>query len=201
MIVNHFSYSLAPAGFIGSFKTWPRRLRRLRRPVRVWNHCGHLHGSRGGRSFSSPQWTEPAALNLKLKSSGPWLTERIQPLERGRHGSVERRITVRDIFGLSSLTLTYRRKANLKVKPQATGFQIEAMLRQGDGDGFSRPDGQPVGDLIEMRRYGPGDPIRLILWSRENPPSDRTPERAVAPTAAYFLAGPMTKHQHPSPVP
>ena len=116
-------------------------------------------------------WHHPENLKLTLKPKGRWLTERIQPQQRGRHGHIVRRITMRDIFGLSSMTLTYRRPATLHVTPQTTAFEVDSTLRTGEGDGFSRPDGQPVGDLVETRRYGPGDPIKMILWKAYAPNS------------------------------
>ncbi|MEE2786763.1 MAG: DUF58 domain-containing protein [Myxococcota bacterium] len=142
------------------------------------------------------QWRYPDNLELTLKPKGRWLTERIQPKQRGRHAHILRQITIKDIFGLCAVTLTYRRAASLHVTPQATTFEVESTLRTGEGDGYSRPDGQPVGDLVEMRRYGPGDPIKMILWkayARTRRLLVRNAERAVAPlpsTAAYFIAGP-----------
>ena len=48
--------------------------------------------------------------------------------------------------------------------PNRTPVQLQPALRDSDGDGSSHPMGAPVGDYVEMRRYGPGDPHRLILW-------------------------------------
>src|SRR4029079_3371216 len=60
---------------------------------------------------------------------------------------------------------------------------------------FSHPAGRQDGDLVEMRNYGVGDPMRHILWktiARTHRPLVRTPERAIAPapiTVAFLVAG------------
>jgi hypothetical protein len=69
-------------------------------------------------------------------------------------------------------------------------------MRFSAGEGFSHPSGEPVGELIEMRRYGAGDSMRHILWktfARTRRLLVRTPERAILPqpsSAAYLVSGP-----------
>ena len=69
------------------------------------------------------------------------------------------------------------------------------MLRDTSGDTYSHPSGAEEGDLVETRRYGPGDPCRLILWktyARTRRLLVRVPERALAPArnvVAYLVAG------------
>ncbi|MBM4320370.1 MAG: DUF58 domain-containing protein, partial [Deltaproteobacteria bacterium] len=64
-----------------------------------------------------------------------------------------------------------------------------------EGDGISHPQGRPRGDLVELRRYHPGDPLRYLLWkvfARTRRLIVRAPEQAVIPaqrTLAYLIAG------------
>jgi hypothetical protein len=63
------------------------------------------------------------------------------------------------------------------------------------GDEQPHPDGVLQGDLIEMRAYVPGDPLKLVLWkhyARTGRMLVRSPERSVAPsreTLVYLVAG------------
>ena len=63
------------------------------------------------------------------------------------------------------------------------------------GEDISDPFGSPEGDLIEMRKYVPGDSSRDILWkvyARTRKLVVRMPERAVTAkprTCAYLIAG------------
>jgi len=63
------------------------------------------------------------------------------------------------------------------------------------GDQDAHPEGSPNGDRIEMRRYSPGDPLRLVLWkiyARTGQLLVRMPERAFTPSVramTFFVAG------------
>jgi hypothetical protein len=73
---------------------------------------------------------------------------------------------------------------------------LEPILRNVASDGFAHPTGELVGDIIEMRRYAPGDPLNRILWrtyARTRQLHVREPERSIAPlpsSSVYFVAGP-----------
>jgi uncharacterized protein (DUF58 family) len=64
------------------------------------------------------------------------------------------------------------------------------------GDALSWPSGPAEGELIEMRRYAHGDPLRYVLWkafARTRKLLVRTAERAITPlpsALAYFVPGP-----------
>ena len=64
-----------------------------------------------------------------------------------------------------------------------------------NGDDMGHPLGSPRGDLLEMRAYAPGDPLKQILWkvyARTGRLLVRVPEKAIKPcerTMAYFVAG------------
>jgi hypothetical protein len=63
------------------------------------------------------------------------------------------------------------------------------------GDDVPHPLGLPEGDRVDMRRYAPGDPVRLVLWktfARTRQLLVRMPERALVParrTVGYLVAG------------
>ncbi|MBQ9394984.1 MAG: DUF58 domain-containing protein, partial [Proteobacteria bacterium] len=71
-----------------------------------------------------------------------------------------------------------------------TAFQTRT-----SGDGFSHPEGDPRGELIEMRRYQAGDPLRLVLWkvfARSRKLVVRAPEPAIVEEKdmfIYFVSG------------
>lgn len=142
------------------------------------------------------RWLDPAAVEVVPEVAGGAWVERVVFRERGRPPRVERAFTVYDVFGLARLTFTRRAPAVLEVLPARSTVDLSAAIRNAAGDGHAHPAGETEGDLIEMRRYAPGDPVRLILWkayARTRRLMVRMPERAVAPqpsTVAYFVAGP-----------
>ena len=140
-------------------------------------------------------WSNPSFMQATLTHDGPSWLESARATGRGRSSVIDRRVTVKDIFGFTAITLKHHQAAVLSVYPNRTPVQLQPALRDSDGDGSSHPMGAPVGDYVEMRRYGPGDPHRLILWrafARSRRLLVRTPERAVVPlpnAAAYFVSG------------
>jgi len=141
------------------------------------------------------RWSNPDKVDVEIRKKDGYWTEFVRFRERGRHTQVERAVTIRDIFGFSAVTLRHRQPASVRVAPHKSRVSISPDLRSSDGDGVSNPLGEPVGDFVEMRRYAPGDPLRLVLWkayARSRRLLVRAPERAVAPmpsTAAYFVCG------------
>ncbi len=141
------------------------------------------------------QWAEPAAVEVLLEPDGALARERVVFGERGRPRTVLRRFAVSDVFGLAKLGFERAWPATLTVEPARATVDLTAAIRNAAGDGHAHPSGEVEGDLVEMRRYGPGDPVRLILWkayARSRRLLVRMPERAVAPqpsTVAYFVAG------------
>ncbi|MCA9538099.1 MAG: DUF58 domain-containing protein [Myxococcales bacterium] len=141
-------------------------------------------------------WRTPEGVDVKLAPERGADRERFTPTERGRPIAVVRAFTVRDIFGFAALTFSRRADATLRVAPARAQVDLSAALRHLAADGHAHPSGELVGDLVEMRRYAPGDPLRLVLWkayARTRRLLVRMPERAIAPepsTVAYFVAGP-----------
>lgn len=122
--------------------------------------------------------------------------ERITAHRRGEIDAVLRELEVGDGFGIASVRLLSRQPASLRFLP-SKGALRDLQFTQGmrGGDVIGHPQGEPVGDRIDMRRYGDGDPIRYILWkvyARSRELMVRMPERAFSPsrqTVAYLVAG------------
>ena len=97
---------------------------------------------------------------------------------------IVRRFVITDNFGLARIRFQRRTLVDVKILPHRGEFKPGQFNAQQyvAGDQISHPDGPPDGDRIEMRRYVPGDPIKLVLWkvfARTGQLLVRTPERAV----------------------
>lgn len=141
------------------------------------------------------RWAAPERVAVSLVGEGALAAERVVFGERGKADEVERVVTLVDLFGLARVSFRRRWAAHLVVRPAVTVVDLAAAIRHAAGDGHAHPAGEVEGDLVEMRRYSPGDPMRMILWkayARSRRLLVRMPERAVAPqpsTVAYFVAG------------
>lgn len=143
----------------------------------------------------SMTWDEPQGVSVRLTRTFLSYAERVTPTERGRITSVRRRFVVRDVFGLSRFVVPFRRVAGLRVAPAQCAIDSRLAHRLSSGEAVSHPAGEPEGELVEMRRYAPGDPLRLVLWktfARTRRLLVRMPERAIAPkpeVLGCFVAG------------
>ncbi|OIP40918.1 MAG: hypothetical protein AUK47_07380 [Deltaproteobacteria bacterium CG2_30_63_29] len=144
---------------------------------------------------ASMKWKQPHNVEVRLVSKGWRRRELITPTERGRIQEIRRTFKVHDIFGIASISFSKRWPAALRIAPQLSLLEAAIALRDTSGDGYSHPSGKEEGELIEMRRYSPGDPLRLVLWktfARTRRLLVRKPERAIAPqrsTMAFLVAG------------
>jgi hypothetical protein len=149
----------------------------------------------------SLEWVTPPGVHVSLKPIDGALTEHVVAHERGRHASICRRVTVEDVFGLSSLSIEQTWQAPFRVVPVGAPLSAHFVLSRASGEAWSHPSGKPEGDLIEMRAYAPGDSIRHVLWktfARSRRLLVRVPERAVAPqplSVAFLIAG---EHDEPT---
>ncbi len=129
------------------------------------------------------------------KRGAMWESEWLEPAGRGRIKSLERIISVRDIFGLTAMTFKMAQTADIEVLPASGQFEIKAFQTRTSGDGYSHPEGDPKGELVEMRRYQAGDPLKLILWkvfARSRKLVVRAPEPAIVEQNdmfVYFVSG------------
>lgn len=140
-------------------------------------------------------WEEPDAILVETHAERGYWTETVTPRERGRFESIVRRITLRDVFGFAEVRFTRRWVTPLRIQPTPGRADLTLAIRRATDDGYSHPSGQPLGELVEMRRYAHGDPVRHILWkvfARSRRLMVREPERAIAPKPAmvgFFVAG------------
>lgn len=107
-----------------------------------------------------------------------------------------RRVIVKDVLGFAALDWEQKEPLSLVVAPRPLPVQAQSILRaRFTGDDVPDHRGEPKGDRVDMRRYSPGDPPRLLLWkvyARTGKLMVRVPENAIttAPrTCAYLVAG------------
>jgi hypothetical protein len=135
-------------------------------------------------------------VSVSLEPQGGAWAEVITPHARGRHTRVARRFTVEDVFGLAACSFTVAWEEPVRIAPARAVASAELAVGYATGDAFSHPSGRAEGDLVEMRAYGHGDPMRHVLWktfARSRRLLVRMPERAIAPsptTVAFLIAGP-----------
>ncbi|MEZ4301859.1 MAG: DUF58 domain-containing protein [Polyangiaceae bacterium] len=141
-------------------------------------------------------WTAPDAEVRTDKEAGR-VREWIRPRRRALVTQVTRRFVVRDAWGLAEVTFHRTEPRSVRIVPAVGNLRNVPVVRAlAGGDDFYDPLGTPQGDRADMRAYGPGDPVRLILWKVYAKSRDlvvRTPERARSPTrktVAYVVAGP-----------
>jgi hypothetical protein len=140
-------------------------------------------------------WEDPAEVEASLVRRGGWAEEMVRPLLRGQTSRVRRRLLVADIFGFARLGLPLTTDQTLRVTPSRARVTAHVVTRFLGGDALSHPSGPSEGEMIEMRRYVYGDPLRHVLWkafARTRKLLVRTPERAITPrpsAAAYMVSG------------
>ena len=136
-------------------------------------------------------------MNAEMKSESEGSKEALLPTRRGVWSNVERKIQVRDAFGICTIQFTSRQPCTLKVLPESLTPSLPHVLQglQGGGD-QAHPFGLPTGDRIDIRNYAQGDPVRFILWkvyARTGQLVVRTPEKAFEPVQrllAYLIVHP-----------
>jgi hypothetical protein len=182
---------------------WWRALRDLPAPpgqmeVGVWTETGGQLPSLRWIPFVhvDMSWVQPAA-QVSLDRVDGALWERVRPTRRAEVNRVIRQVEVSDIFGFARMRLQRTHQASLVVLPSAGMLgRVRVLRAMAGGQDLSHPDGPAAGDPIDLRRYAPGDPVRLVLWkvyARNRKLVVRTPERALSPvqqTLAYMVAGP-----------
>jgi hypothetical protein len=142
------------------------------------------------------EWEEPEGSEVLPAPGLGGVAEDVVAKGRGVHARIVRRIVVEDAFGLSRLAFRVIETAELVVLPNAGQLRQMPVVRSlAGGDDVPHPLGLPEGDRVDMRRYAPGDPVRLVLWktfARTRQLLVRVPERALVParrTVGYLVAG------------
>lgn len=124
-----------------------------------------------------------------------WEHEWLEPVSRGRYHTLHRKMTIRDIFGLTAISFVMTQPVSLEIHPATQNYEMHAFQTQTTGDGYSHPQADPKGELVEMRRYQAGDPLRLVLWkvfARSRKLVVRSPEPAITEQNdmfVYFVSG------------
>ena len=138
---------------------------------------------------------EAAPFEARYNKRGHWIEERIRVASRGRYESVSHLITVRDVFGITSFSFPHTSSFVAEIKPASCHFESIQLAARTSGEGYSFPAGEAKGELVEMRRYQAGDPLRYILWrvfARSRKLLVRAPEPAVVEERemfVYFVSG------------
>lgn len=142
------------------------------------------------------EWRSPARVEAELRKSHDGYTEVVVPRRRALADHIERRIEVRDVLGVASVSWNHRRDIPARILPPPGKLEVETLVQSlYSGDDQPEPSGEPHGDRVDMRRYSPGDPPRLIMWkvyARSRKLMVRVPERAVVTqprTCAYLVPG------------
>ncbi len=141
-------------------------------------------------------WVAPLRCEVRAESHGSRVLERVRARDRGYHTEVIRRVRVEDVFGLARLGVWMTHPAELFVLPHVGALgRMPTLISMTGGEDWPHPMGIAEGDRVELRRYAPGDPARLIHWkvfARTQKLVVRMPERALQRadrTVAYLVAG------------
>ena len=127
---------------------------------------------------------------LRWERHGTWLVEYVRFTQRGTFHQLQRRISVADIFSLTNMCWETKTELSVTVLPAPANLNALAMVKTTSGEGYSHPAGDPKGELVEMRRYQAGDPIRLVLWkvfARSRKLLVRAPENAIEEKRDMFV--------------
>jgi hypothetical protein len=187
---------------IGVLVVWLRaRKQEERPPLRL--ECGHSMST--GFRLSGARWLPLVEISWKwvapwadvdVQRKGHSLVERVKASRRDHFDRIERQFEVRDIFGFAHIGIRLEEDRAGRFAPWVGSLeQMHVVQGLSGGDDISHPDGPPRGDMYDMRRYVPGDPIRFVLWkvfAKTRNLMVRTPEPAVSQdrrTIAYVVAG------------
>lgn len=143
------------------------------------------------------QWANVPECDVTLvPKTGGQLSETALVRRRCSRDEVQRRIGVSDVFGLCRINLSFSTQQSLRVEPRPASATVSPQVhRDQAGDDLPHHGGQPHGDLIEMRHYRAGDPLKLVLWKHYQRTGQllvRQPENTISKveqTIACFIAG------------
>ena len=140
-------------------------------------------------------WEQPEGFDVEIARVENQIMENVESQQRAKTRTIVRRFSIEDSLGLAKVIMRRAESRNVRVLPWTGQLERSSMLRSlAQGDELPHPSGAPVGDRVDMRRYVPGDPLRLALWkvyARTRQLMVRMPERAIAPSVrvvAYLVA-------------
>ena len=143
----------------------------------------------------SYRWGEPSEIDAVWTGRGLWRSEWIRSMSRGHVKLLRRWVVVGDIFGLTEFSLPFSQSSSLIFRPPRAVMDKVSIVRESSGEGYSHPEGKPVGEMVEMRAYQAGDPLRFVLWkvfARSRELLVRRPEEAIVEqrnALIYMIAG------------
>jgi hypothetical protein len=142
-------------------------------------------------------WQRPAGVAVQVVPAGGRFLEQVTASRRGVGAEIVRCFRVTDILGLTRFTVRRRAAQEVLIRPyRGPARRLPPLVQYVAGEQREHPEGRREGDLIEMRSYLPGDPLKLVLWkvyARTGRMLVRMPERAVRPCEKmliYFVASP-----------
>lgn len=148
------------------------------------------------------EWESPSGFRLELARIEDRVVEQVESELRARGEQIRRRFVIEDGFGLARLSFTRTEARSVRVLPWTGELDRSPLLRSlASGDELPHPAGELVGDRVDMRRYVPGDPLRLVLWkvyARTRQLMVRTPERSLSPSVRIAAYLPATKGDEPA---
>lgn len=129
-------------------------------------------------------WLSPPGVRVDLMLSEVGWVERAVAYQRGQSQGLTRRFVCEDALGLARIVFDRRVPARVRQEPAMASLKAQNFaVHFTDGELHFAPKGQPLGERVDMRRYTPGDPLRLIHWkmfARRRVLMVRTPERALS---------------------
>lgn len=147
-------------------------------------------------------WEQPDDVDVELSRVGGRLMEELSGHVRARAETIRRRFVVEDGFGLARWVLWHTERRSLRVLPFMGRLDQAPLLQSlAAGDDLPHPRGRPEGDRVDMRRYVPGDPLRLALWkvyARTRQLMVRTPERALSASLRVVAYLPSARGDEPA---
>lgn len=140
-------------------------------------------------------WERPFVASVNMVSTPAGVREEVVAESRAMHDCIPRRLIVTDVLGLARCVVRRKTRAQVFIKPQRGNAAAIAVCQQTfTSEQLPHPDGKPLGDLIETRRYAPGDSLKLVMWkvyARTGQLLVRNAEKTAAATQkgfAYFVA-------------
>ena len=155
--------------------------------IASWNPLLHIESA----------WERPVEASVRLLPHRGGACEKVTVHRRGDFDHIVRTFIVTDVLGLCRCAIRRRSGQRVFIKPAGGNAPCPSVAESAAaGEQRPHPDGKPEGDLIETRRYVPGDPLKFVLWkvyARTGQLLVRSPERTLATSRrvlAYFVAGP-----------
>jgi hypothetical protein len=142
------------------------------------------------------QWISPPIREYDLVLDQGALAELVCFSRRGQLDCIERTLILEDVFGLTSVSWNWMQKSTFSILPKSVRLDPQSVRQVQEGEDESDSTGTPQGDYLELRRYQPGDPLKLVMWrvyARSRQLMVRAPERALSlkdDLVAYFITDP-----------